>query len=85
MKGGALKKVALLGYLLLQVLSDVAPKAWHLAAAAAVSVLEDLVLLILVMMSPAMQALALEEMALHWVVSKLEARMAAQQPMAEEF
>jgi hypothetical protein len=55
MKGGELKKVALLGYLLLWVLSDITPKTWHLAAAAAVSVL-----LILVMMSPAMQALALE-------------------------
>jgi hypothetical protein len=85
MKGGELKKVALLGYLLLQDLSDVALKVWHLAAAAAVSLLEGPVLLIPVMMSLAMQALALEEMALHWVVSKLEARTAAQQAVAEAF
>jgi hypothetical protein len=77
MKGGELKKVALLGYLLLRVLSDVTPKAWHLVAVAAVSVLEDPVLLIPVMMSPAMQALALE-MTQHWVVSKLGAQTEAQ-------
>jgi hypothetical protein len=79
MKGGTLKKVALLGCLLLQVLSDVTLKARHLAAAAAVSVLEAPVLLIPAMMSPAMQASALEEMTQHGVVSELEAQMAAPQ------
>jgi uncharacterized glyoxalase superfamily protein PhnB len=75
--GGALRKVALLGCLILQVRSDVAPKVRHLAAAAAVSVLETPVLGILVMMAPTMKALALEEMKQHGVVLELEAQKAA--------